>query len=513
MRPDRIRNLAVALSFTAALAACKTDSGSRVLDADAEIQPGNLVEFTIVQLNDIYEIGAVESGRRGGMARVATLRKKLLQENPQTVVILSGDFISPSAMGATKVDGKLVGGAHMIEVMNTIGVDYVTIGNHEFDNGEQVLLDRIGESQFKWVSSNVTNGAGQMYAGTLERTVREFSGTGRAQGAKARVCFFGVTVEMVKKPFIKYRKPAEAAADEAAKCDQEADIVVALTHVSSAEDKEIAVAVPRIDISMGGHEHENMAIVAGDDNTPIFKADANARTVYVHRFKYDTATKKSRITSQLVEIDESIPEDQATAAVVEKWTKRVFESLRTQGVEPEEVVGNATEVLDGFEASVRNRPTNLTALIGQSFLKAEPEADAAVFGSGSIRLDDRLAPGHITQFDIVRIFPFGGKNILVSLKGDVLKKALDAGLMNKGSGGYLCWANIVKGENGDYQVKGAPLDPAKEYKILFNDFLLTGMEKNLSFLNPELEANGITKVHDSKDVRTALIDHLKTSML
>lgn len=502
-----VKSLFLAAVF--AVAACKSTTGSQVAsDYGAPRNPANVVKFTVLQLNDVYEIAPVESGRRGGLARVATLRKQLLAENPHTYTILAGDFISPSAMGVTKLEGKAIAGAQMVDALNAMGLDIATIGNHEFDMGEAPLLERIAQSKFKWVISNVFNGQGQMYPGTIESHSYKVPGP---NGQSIDVAFFGVCLEMVKKPFIQYKKPVEVASAMAEKLS-DAEVIIALTHLSAAEDKLVAASVPKLDILLGGHEHENAAFVAGDDNTPVFKADGNARTAYVHRFTYDLDAKKVRIDSKLVEIDQGIPEDPATAAVVNGWTNKVFDTLRASGIDPDEIVGEAVEPLDAFEGSVRNRPTNFTKLIGEAFLKAEPEADAAVYGSGSIRIDDRIAPGKITQWDIVRIFPFGGKNILVNIRGDVLKKALDQGMANKGSGGYLQLARIDGDATAGWNVKGQPLDPAKTYKILFNDFLLTGQEKGLGFLNPELEASGIEKIRDSKEVRLSLIDKLNSDL-
>ena len=131
----------------------------------------------------------------------------------------------------------------------------------------------------------------------------------------------------------------------------------------------------------------------------------------MHRFRYDAASRLLSHESKLQEMDSGVRLDQATTAVVKKWTDQVFAALRASGVEPTGVVGHTSEMLEGFEASVRNRPTNLSNLIGQAFLAEAPDSDAVIFGSGSIRLDDRIPPGNITAFDIVRIFPYGGKLI------------------------------------------------------------------------------------------------------
>ncbi len=498
----------LALAFV--FVACKTPGNSTTLSGARADLRANAVAFTVLQINDVYEINAVESGRRGGLARVATLKKRLLAENPNLITVLPGDFLSPSAMGATKVGGQPVAGQQMIAVLNALGLDYAAFGNHEFDVTEPQLLARIAESKFKWLGANVTDASGKLFPTTTEDVIVSVK---NANGDEIKVALFGVCTDMAKKPFVKYRPALAVAQEEADKLGPQAEVVIALTHLSIAEDKQIAASVPRIDVLLGGHEHENAAVVAGDDNTPIFKADANARTAYVHRFDFDLTTRQLKIESSLVEIDESIVADPEVAAVADEWTKKVFTALKSSGTDPEEVVGKATEMLEGFEALVRNRPTNLTKLLVEAFQESEPEADLVVFGSGSIRIDDRLAPGPITAFDIVRIFPFGGKMILVEIPGEALRKALEQGLANKGSGGFLLYNKATRDDaTQKWQIGGQPLDVARAYKVLFNDFLLTGLEKGLPFLAIDKEENKIKKIRDSKEVRVAVVDALKKTL-
>ena len=114
------------------------------------------ITVTLIQLNDVYEIAPVNQGKEGGFARLAYLIDSIKLENPNTLVLHAGDFLSPSVIGNLKDDkGSKIKGRQMIEVMNASGIDYVTFGNHEFDIKEKELLARIEESTFKWISSNV----------------------------------------------------------------------------------------------------------------------------------------------------------------------------------------------------------------------------------------------------------------------------------------------------------------------------------------------------------------------
>src|SRR6185295_3994765 len=102
---------------------------------------------------------------------IMTLKKSILQENPNTLLLMSGDTISPS------VESITYKGAQMIEAWNAIGLDYATFGNHEFDFGPDVLKQRIRESKFGWIAANVLDKQSNQTFGDAQRfVVREFGG-------------------------------------------------------------------------------------------------------------------------------------------------------------------------------------------------------------------------------------------------------------------------------------------------------------------------------------------------
>ena len=109
------------------------------------------IDFTFLQLNDVYEIAPIQGGAYGGMARVESVHKELLNENPNTMLFLAGDFLNPSLLGSIKVDGERVRGKQMVEVMNAMNFDLVAFGNHEFDVSQKDLQNRLNESNFHWI--------------------------------------------------------------------------------------------------------------------------------------------------------------------------------------------------------------------------------------------------------------------------------------------------------------------------------------------------------------------------
>jgi len=462
------------------------------------------IRITLLQVNDLYEIAPINGGKEGGLARLATLRNDLARQNRHTYTILAGDALSPSIISTAMVNGQPIAGAHMVAVLNAMGLDFATFGNHEFDLTEAQLQQRIRDSRFAWFSGNVRKPNGETFPGVRQNVV--FTVDDDA-GAQVRVGLIGVTLDQNKKPWVKYNDLVQTAREQVTNLrSQGVNIVIAVTHQTFAEDALLAEQVPGIDLILGGHEHENVKAFRGPRFTPIYKADANARSAYVHELTYNTEHNTLAINSRLVRITDQIAQDPDVAKVAKDWTDRAYTAFRSNGFDPDAIVATAPETLNGKESAVRNHATNLTDAIASAFLHEFSDADAAVFNSGSIRVDDDLSAGPIRQYDILRVLPFGGVTTLAELKGSLLSKVLDVGQSNRGVGGYLLTANIT-GAPGAWLIKGQPIDPARTYKIATSDFLLTGGERNLEFLtknNPDLG-----RVTTGKDLRFAVIQEFQ----
>jgi|CXWL01.1.fsa_nt_gi 5'-nucleotidase len=465
------------------------------------------VRVTILQLNDVYEITPIENGRVGGLARVAALRARLAAENPNTVAILAGDFFSPSALGTAKVDGARIDGAQMVAVLNALPLDLATFGNHEFDLKEASFRARMAESKFRWISGNVTDhGTGQPFPG-VERTLVQTFTNGR--GDAFRLGWVGTTIRDNDPDYADLEDPAQSLARDVASLAGQVDGLVALTHVDKEMDFQYAADLPTLDLILGGHEHENWRVYRGADLTPVIKADANARTVYVHELTWDAATRRLSIDSRLVPITDRSPEDPAVAALAQQWVDRAFAAFRASGFEPTEVVATTTIPLDGREAAVRNHETALSHLVVTAMQNVVPGADLALLNTGSIRIDDVVPAGPITQYDVIRILPFGGDIVSVDMRGSTLARTLDQGVANQGTGGFLVTTDTAwGGQDEGWYVKGAPIDPARTYRVAITDYLLTGNERAMPFLDPAKNSE-VKEVARHGDIRQAVIAALR----
>jgi 5'-nucleotidase len=476
--------------------------GAALLDTHAlQAQPAAPAVVTILHFNDVYEIEPVEGGKAGGLARVATLLARLKRTSAPVIATLGGDYLSPSAIGTARVDGQPLAGRQMVDVLDSVGLQWATFGNHEFDLSEDAFHARLAQGRFRLVSSNVTDATGKPFENTVVSAIVPVSVRGRT----IRVGLIGLTLDSTKKAWVRYGAPVESARSAVAALQGRVDAIVALTHLALAADADLVAAVPEIDVVLGGHEHENWMIQRGPRFTPIIKADANVRSVAIVRLEFGRRGARPSVSARLERIDARLVPDARVAAVVKRWTDAGFNAFRAQGFNPEQVVTTSNEALDGRESTVRDHPGKLTDLI-LAAMQRETKAEIAVLNGGSIRIDDVVPPGPIREYDIIRMLPFGGKVLKAGIDGSLLVTILDAGLLNQGTGGYLQVAGITR-SGGAWLVLGQPIDPRRRYSVALPEFLLTGGEARLGFLqrtNPEVH-----DVEEFRDIRLTLRDELR----
>lgn len=455
--------------------------------------------LTIVHFNDVYEIGPVEGGRVGGLARVATVIGDLRRTKAPVMTTLGGDYLSPSALATARIDGQPIAGQQMVDVLNAVGLEYAVLGNHEFDLAEAAFLARLEQSQFRILASNVTDASGQLFPKTETFAVV----TVKVAGRDRKIGLLGVTIDSNPRPYVQYLPVIESAKRAIAQMGR-VDAIIALTHLSLQGDEDLVSAIPEIDLALGGHEHENWLIYRGADLTPIVKADANVRSLAVVSMRFPQGARPT-IDVRLQPITSDIAADAAVDTVVTRWTTTAFDAFRKDGFSPERVIATLTESLDGREATVRNRQGNLTDLIADALAAEAGEVDVAIMNGGSIRIDDDLPAGPVTEYDTIRVLPFGGNVVSLTMGGSLLARVLDVGVTNQGTGGFLHARGVTRRGN-QWLVNGKPLQPAVRYRVATTDFLMTGREVNLDFLTRDHPL--VRDVKDLRDIRQALIAEL-----
>jgi 5'-nucleotidase/UDP-sugar diphosphatase len=419
-------------------------------DEDALIkQDDGIIEFQFFHINDVYEIAALENGKAGGMARVTTIFKELKAKNPNTFFIHAGDFLNPFLLGTLKYKGKRIRRKQMVEAMDASGVDLVTFGNHEFDIKEKDLQERLNESNFTWLATSVKHKMGdqvepfyKMKNGQKEYVSDDYIfEISDADSTTLKIGFFGPTIPSNPQDGVAYDDIYKTSTDACSRLSKQTDLILGLTHLGIGQDKKLAKLTPFVPLIMGGHDHHHSMDTIG--NVVIAKAGANAKTALLHKFTFDKNTKKVSFVSELITINDKIESAPEVQAIVDKWTKiQDVEILKVIPEPPYEVIYKAVMPLDAREKTIRNHQTNFGQRITAAMTAAAKKpVDCAILNSGTVRIDDKLFED-VFAIDMFRAMPFGGDIKEVEMKGSLLKKTLDIGLINKGSGGYLQWNKI-----------------------------------------------------------------------
>jgi 2',3'-cyclic-nucleotide 2'-phosphodiesterase (5'-nucleotidase family) len=335
-----------------------------------------------------------------------------------------------------------------------------------------------------------------------------------SDGTTVRIGFIGLTLNSNKADFVTYKEPLVTAKRLYNELKDSVDAVVALTHQAVADDSILARELPNMAVILGGHEHGMEFKKIG--NVYITKAHANARSAFIVKLAIDKNRHSFNVVPRLQYINDSIPFDSTTNMVVAKWKKIAEDNYSSIGFDPAKVVLASGEPLDGRETETRSSSTNLTRLVTQSIAFACPQADVAIFNSGSIRVDDILKPP-VTQYDILRTLPFGGGLREVDMKGSMLLQVLETGVRNKRSGGFLQNYPVLNDlSTNTFTINNRAIDTNKVYRVAMPEFLLSGKETNLDFLN---EKNpGIVRVYPAEgapaslkgDIRLAIVRYLES---
>lgn len=480
-----------------------------------------IVNFSILQYNDFYEIAGIEGETVGGAARIATLNKKVLKESPNLLTVLAGDFLSPSLIGTLTHEGEKIRGRQMVEVLNEIGIDLVAFGNHEFDYDQNTLQKRLNESKFDWVSSNVLevkDGKTKRFS-ILKNNIDVPIPTNRIytykneNGKLLRVGVISPCIDANKVKYVQYEDIFTTTERELKELEGKVDFIICLSHLNKEQDFELAKRFPKVNLILGGHEHENMMYNIG--KVRMTKADANAKSAYLHRIKFNTRDKNYELNSELIKLNSSIPKDEKIWTTVQKWKAIETRIIRNLGFEPEEIIPGDRVNYNSSETIMRNKPSNFGEMICNAMLATCKSCDCAIINSGISRLEDDLS-GIITQYDILKAFPFAGFVAQVEIKGATLIRMLKVGLDNKGKGGFLQWAGISKNDSGEWLIQKKLIQPEEFYTIMLNEYLLTGQERGLDFIhksNPDIRNIIIPDSNESnnlrRDIRMVVIDYLK----
>lgn len=389
--------------------------------------------FSVIQLNDVYRIDAVENGQAGGLGRIVTLAERTRRETRAPVMILhAGDFIAPS------LESRYLAGIQMVEAMNFLHARAPLLavpGNHEFDERRPAMLaGAINASRFPWLAANVRLNTGDAAAD------RRLQADTIVTVGGMKVGVFSVTFLDSPRDYAQVDTAVVAIADRKMRELEArgAEAIVALTHLDLAADRRIAALKrthPRLLWVAGGHEHFLIHDPATDSTALLTKGDSNARRVW--RVAFSRRNGIPAVRADSVAVDASLAVDPAyRTQVEEKYRAEMRERIPFFDAR----IGTSATRLDGTEETVRDAESNwgnyLADVMRGAF--ADVPADVAVLNGGAIRIDDAFQ-GPIRWEHLARTFGFPTRVGLVWLRGrDLRQYVLEQGVSGgRGEGRFL----------------------------------------------------------------------------
>lgn len=443
------------------------------------------------------------------------------------LLIDAGDFYQGTPMG-TLSEGEAV-----IEYMNTVGYDVLTVGNHDFDNGWKNLKKLSEMANFPFLASNLyRKSTGQLAEFVKPYIIKEYQGIkigiiGATISSTPSMSFpehvedleFSTEIEGLRR----YMPEIKA---------QGANTVIFLTHawlaynpeegykemlakLASGESsagygssaQEIAHTFPGIDIMFSGHLHKGFYEPWEDplNHTLIFQNYANGSNLghvnfYIHRMTgtlagYDYETDDGTIFT-LFE-DDFLP-DANIAKLIDFWVKKAEAGF-------DEVIGLAT----GQIARSGSGESPMGNLMVDAML-ASTQADIAFSNHGGVRAD--LPAGQITPRNVFTVMPFGNRVVVMKVTGGFLRELVEDRVSGTSRGMLVGGAQIEINRakpNGSRVVKfnigGKPVEEDREYTLAVSDYLAEGNSgyDRLTTISPDqINYSGIL-------LRQAMIDFIK----
>ncbi|KAM9341527.1 snake venom 5'-nucleotidase-like [Symphorus nematophorus] len=419
-------------------------------------------------------------------------------------------------------------GTEAAHFMNKLGYDVMALGNHEFDNGVEGLIEPfLQKVNCPVVSANIK--PDQTLAANLSGHCKPFT---ILNVDSEQVAVVGYTT--AETPFLSMPGPHLKFEDEVEALQAQVDKletlgynkIIALGHSGFDVDKDIAKRVRGVDVVIGGHtntflytgnppsteepagSYPHMVMSNDGRKVPVVQAYAFGKYLGYLKVTFDEAGNVIKAVGNPILMDSSIPQDPDILADIEEWKKGLAQYSS-------QYVGQTLVYLNGTFEECRFRECNLGNLICDAMINHNVKYSSdqqwnhvgiCMLNSGAIRapIDERYKNGSITMEDILTVLPFGGTFDLVQIKGSTVKKAFEHSIHRYGSksGEFL----QVSGIHVEYDLskpanhrvvslsmrctacrvpKYEPLDLEKTYTVVMPSYVVGGGD-NFTMIKDEL---------------------------
>lgn len=376
-------------------------------------------------------------------------------------------------------------GESVAQVLKVVGYDTMSPGNHDFNYGQDRLVELGKVADVELLAANVKTIEGKLRYGDC--FVKEIGGMS--------VGLFGLTTpETVTKTNpenvvgLTFGTEEEIVAEAKLMVqvlqERGVDVIIGLMHMGIDTDSRIksttiASQVDDIDLIIDGHSHSELNQYEIVNGTILTSTGEHFKNVGVVTIQYDLmADEIIKLVPHQISMKqlEKCEEDTEVKSVIDRIKNNQKSIL-------EEVIGTTAIKLEGGRSSVLNGHTNLGHLLTAAMLN-ETQADISLINGGTIR--DSIDVGMITKGDVLKVLPFSNHIVTVEMTGKQLIEILNKGLVI-GSGRFLHFAGLLveaklvqeagcpdRYEVLSVQFNQQPLELTQTYVVAMNDFMVAG---------------------------------------
>jgi len=432
---------------------------------------------------------------QGGFAALANV----INQGPKNYLLVdSGDFANGT------VETRNSKGLKAVQIMNKMGYDATTLGNHEFDFKEANFPAIIEALDFPMLAANFFEKDTKTYPPHIQPYLITTK-----NGVKFAIIGLGNREPTNPAPHYTFSKPFVALGNALEQVEKEnPDVVVVLVHDSIEDDKhgtqsyveDIAKEFGgRVHVVFGGHAHK---IFQNHYNNGVLFVESGCYVQNVSKVTVTTDDKTGKFVSAKSELIPLV----ISKVGEDKEIKKYLDTLREPGVD--EVVGKTTEVL-----AKNPQPGRLDSPLNNwvaDLMKEYTGAQIAIHNNGGIRVD--LPEGTITKRDLIEAHPFDNQVTLVNVKGKFLKKFVKTGFAPRSlftyAGLSVTYKTNKKGKIKKIKIwyHGKPLKNDLVYTIATNAYIAGGGSEGYLFKKiPDIDKKQV----GTKSIRDLMEDALK----
>jgi 2',3'-cyclic-nucleotide 2'-phosphodiesterase (5'-nucleotidase family) len=421
-----------------------------------------------------------------------------------TLLVDAGDVMTGNPITEYTYGGA-EGGA-LFEMMNRIGYELWTPGNHDFDISSANLRKLTNVAKFPTISANILDSLNQYPINNKEYTIIEKNGIKIGIIGVMSNDFYNL-VNQNSSAGIKILPPIETVKRLAAQLDPQTDLLIALTHQGVKEDSVLAVNVQGLDLIIGGHSHSRLKHPLKINGTLIVQTGSNCENLGV----LDLTVEKHKIISY----DGNLLPLWYNSAHPKTELSNFIDSIKTK-------------IDEDYSAVIATLKTDWTnsrgeSSVGNFIADAQREAagaDVGFMNSSGIRKN--LSAGPITKRDLFEILPFRNLLMKFELTGRQIRSIVEYYINehpNIQTSGIECeWEQKLDGsiKFNKCLVNGKQLDENKTYIGTASDYMMGEAKKyfgietpKLTYINQTVFAAIEKKVRETKEISSSVENRIR----